>query len=31
MAEGNAVTLDEFEEVVGMPGWQQVEADYGSG
>jgi len=25
MAEGNAVDLDRFEEIVGMPGWQEVE------
>jgi hypothetical protein len=25
MAEGNAVSLDQFEEVVGMPGWREAE------
>lgn len=25
---GNAVTLDAFEEIVGMPGWQQVEEEF---
>jgi 2-methylisocitrate lyase-like PEP mutase family enzyme len=31
MAAGNAVDLDTFEEVVGMPGWEQVESEYGDG
>ena len=30
MAEGNAVDLDTFEEVVGMPGWEQIEQQFGS-
>jgi 2-methylisocitrate lyase-like PEP mutase family enzyme len=29
MAAGNAVDLDTFEEIVGMPGWQQVEEEFG--
>jgi 2-methylisocitrate lyase-like PEP mutase family enzyme len=29
MAAGNAVDLDAFEEIVGMPGWQQVEEEFG--
>ena len=28
MAEGNAVDLDHFEEIVGMPGWQEVEEKF---
>jgi 2-methylisocitrate lyase-like PEP mutase family enzyme len=28
MAEGNAVDLDAFEEIVGMPGWEQVEEEF---
>src|SRR4051794_27265705 len=28
MHESNAVTLDAFEEIVGMPGWQQVEDEF---
>jgi 2-methylisocitrate lyase-like PEP mutase family enzyme len=31
MAEGNAVNLDRFEEIVGMPGWQEIEKKFGSG
>lgn len=31
MAAGNGVTLDAFEEVVGMPGWQEVEKQFGVG
>jgi 2-methylisocitrate lyase-like PEP mutase family enzyme len=31
MATGNGVTLDAFEEVVGMPGWQEVEKQFGVG
>ena len=30
MAAANAVTLDAFEEIVGMPGWQQIEEEFGS-
>lgn len=30
MAEGNAVDLDTFEEIVGMPGWEQVEEQFGA-
>ena len=30
MAEGNAVDLDSFEEIVGMAGWQEVEKSFGS-
>ncbi|MDB5311607.1 MAG: Methylisocitrate lyase [Gemmataceae bacterium] len=30
MVEGNAVDLDTFEEVVGMPGWEQIEEQFGS-
>ena len=30
MAEGNAVNLDGFEEIVGLPGWQRVEEEFGS-
>jgi 2-methylisocitrate lyase-like PEP mutase family enzyme len=30
MAEGNAVDLDAFEEIVGMPGWEQVEEQFGT-
>jgi len=28
MAEGNAVDLDAFEEIVGMPGWEQIEKQF---
>jgi 2-methylisocitrate lyase-like PEP mutase family enzyme len=31
MAEGNAIDLDGFEEIVGMPGWEQVEEEFGGG
>ncbi len=31
MAAGNALTLDAFEEVVGMPGWQEIEKQFGTG
>jgi 2-methylisocitrate lyase-like PEP mutase family enzyme len=31
MAEGEAVDLDGFEEIVGMPGWQEVETQFGKG
>lgn len=31
MAAGNAVTLDAFEEIVGMPGWQEIEKQFGTG
>ena len=31
MAAGNAMTLDGFEEVVGMPGWQEIEKQFGTG
>jgi 2-methylisocitrate lyase-like PEP mutase family enzyme len=31
MADGNAVDLDGFEEIVGMPGWEQVEEEFGGG
>ena len=31
MGGGNAVTLDAFEEIVGMPGWQRIEKQYGVG
>jgi 2-methylisocitrate lyase-like PEP mutase family enzyme len=31
MAEGDAVNLDGFEEIVGMPGWTEVEEKYGNG
>jgi 2-methylisocitrate lyase-like PEP mutase family enzyme len=31
MVAANAMTLDEFEEIVGMPGWQQIEKQYGNG
>jgi 2-methylisocitrate lyase-like PEP mutase family enzyme len=31
MAESEAVDLDGFEEIVGMPGWQEVEARFGAG
>jgi 2-methylisocitrate lyase-like PEP mutase family enzyme len=31
MPPAAAVTLDGFEEVVGMPGWQQVEEEFGTG
>jgi 2-methylisocitrate lyase-like PEP mutase family enzyme len=31
MAEGEAVSLGEFEEVVGMPGWQEVEKRFKKG
>ena len=31
MAAGNAMTLDDFEEVVGMPGWQEIEKRFGTG
>src|SRR4051812_14102339 len=30
MAEGNAVDLDAFEDIVGMPGWEQVEEQFGA-
>jgi 2-methylisocitrate lyase-like PEP mutase family enzyme len=30
MAERNAVNFDTFEEIVGMPGWQKVEEEFGS-
>jgi hypothetical protein len=29
MAQVNAVDLDAFEEIVGMPGWQEVEKEFG--
>jgi hypothetical protein len=29
MAQGSAVDLDAFEEIVGMPGWQEVEKGFG--
>ena len=29
MAAANAVTLDTFEEIVGMPGWQRIEKEFG--
>lgn len=29
MSAANAVTLDAFEEAVGMPGWQQIEKEFG--
>jgi 2-methylisocitrate lyase-like PEP mutase family enzyme len=31
LAEGEAVDLDQFEEIVGMPGWQEVEKQFGEG
>lgn len=31
LAEGTAVSLDHFEEIVGMPGWQEVEDRFGKG
>jgi hypothetical protein len=31
MAEGEAVDLDEFEEIVGLPGWKEVEERFGGG
>ena len=31
MAEGDAVDLDGFEEIVGIPGWAEVEEKYGKG
>lgn len=31
MAAGDATTLDEFEEVVGMGGWQRLEKEFGTG
>ena len=31
MPEGEAVDLDEFEEIVGMPGWQEVEKRFRKG
>jgi 2-methylisocitrate lyase-like PEP mutase family enzyme len=29
MSAANAVTLDEFEEIVGMLGWQEIEKQFG--
>lgn len=31
MAEGEAVDLDGFEEIVGMPGWAEIEGKFGKG
>jgi 2-methylisocitrate lyase-like PEP mutase family enzyme len=31
MAEGEAVDLDGFEEIVGLPGWREVEKRFGKG
>jgi 2-methylisocitrate lyase-like PEP mutase family enzyme len=31
MAGGHAVDLDAFEEIVGMPGWEQVEKEFKTG
>jgi hypothetical protein len=31
MAEGEAVDLGGFEEVVGLPGWQEVEERFRKG
>ncbi len=31
MEEGNSVDLDGFEEIVGMPGWQEVEKQFKKG
>ena len=31
MSQGEAVDLDGFEEIVGMPGWQEVEERFGKG
>ena len=30
MPEGEALDLDAFEDIVGMPGWQAVEKQFGS-
>jgi 2-methylisocitrate lyase-like PEP mutase family enzyme len=30
LAEGDAVNLDQFEEIVGMPGWQEVAQRFGT-
>jgi 2-methylisocitrate lyase-like PEP mutase family enzyme len=31
MAAGDSVTLDEFEEIVGLPAWQRIEERFGKG
>lgn len=31
LAEGDAVTLEEFEDVVGLPAWSEIEKRFGQG
>jgi hypothetical protein len=31
MAEGDAVDLDQFDEIVGLPAWQEYERQFQAG